>query len=324
MKAINKDSYLELDKYPELIFNINRLIKSKIDIKYIEEYRKYLAEAVNEVIINDSGEYVIDLDTIKSLSIIYCLEDDEPILEVIEELIVNKLLIKNANETFCFNEDIYDKDLVNDEKDRLNSPANKLIHRKAPWSFKEDDSWFILEGYSDELQEIATIGIKLKEGNGDDELIKEMLLEFIDAPDYFYILCNSLKYIKNELLKLKINKLISSILNFDPEIPMISTYDEFWDFIDNKTNDKLEILDVSEIYGTTNTLDIVDDCNIILTLYLNDIDLSELWGCMALIIHFDDILSLIIDVAEELSPEHPIYIEISNIFGEEELREWLK
>ena len=34
--------------------------------------------------------------------------------------------------------------------------------------------------------------------------------------------------------------------------------------------------------------------------------------------------TVIIDVAEELSPEHPIYIEISNIFGEEELREWLK
>lgn len=55
MKKIKQNSYLELEKYPQIITNIKRLINKSIDADYIDEYRKYLLTAVVEGMLNSNN-----------------------------------------------------------------------------------------------------------------------------------------------------------------------------------------------------------------------------------------------------------------------------
>lgn len=324
MKKIKQNSYLELEKYPQIITNIKRLINKSIDADYIDEYRKYLLTAVVEGMLNSNNEYQISLDEIRVVSILYTFEKDG-IENLIGKLIDAELLIFNSDETYSFNEDIYNQTLVEDEKHKIMQDARyPLIYVKSPWNFTESEENYSIIGYSDILQDdslIATIG---KLDDGCDYMRKRELESLIHLPDYFEILKKSIDYIVDENLKNKVENLLNSIVNFDPECTIITSGEEYDSFLDNKTDDKLEILDVSEWMETFGAYDIVDEFDTIACMYANDIDMEEIYGCMALIMYNIELYDLIIDVAIKLPKDNDLYIKISELVGEDTIKDWVE
>ena len=171
MKKIKLNSYLELEKYPQIITNINRLINKKIDIDYIDEYRKYLLTSVEEHMLNSNNEYIISLDEIRDTSILYTF--DGRIDNLISELIEADLLILNHDGTYSFNEDIYDSTLVENEKHNIELDTKyPLVYIKSPWTLIESENAYSLEGYSDILQENTEVASVYKLDDEDDEFRK--------------------------------------------------------------------------------------------------------------------------------------------------------
>lgn len=321
MKKIKLNSYLELEKHPQIITNINRLINKTINVDYIDEYRKYLLTSVEEGMLNSNNEYLISLDEIRDISIIYTFEEGG-IENLISELIDSELLILNSDETYSFNEDIYNPTLVENEKHNLMQDTKyPLIYIKSPWNITESDNSYSLKGYSDILQKNTGIASISKLDDGDDELRKLDLEDLIYTPNCFEILKKSLDYIADKNLKNKVENLLNSILNFDLECTPITCYEEYDSFLENKTDNKLEILDVSEWAELSGAFDIVNKYDTLASMYANDIHMEEIFGCMALIIHHVKLELLTLDVATKLPKDNDLYIQIAELFGENTIQD---
>lgn len=321
MKKIKLNSYLELEKYPQIITNINRLINKKIDIDYIDEYRKYLLTSVEEHMLNSNNEYIISLDEIRDTSILYTF--DGRIDNLISELIEADLLILNHDGTYSFNEDIYDSTLVENEKHNIELDTKyPLVYIKSPWTLIESENAYSLEGYSDILQENTEVASVYKLDDEDDEFRKLDIEELVHVPNYFEILKKSLGYITDINLKNKVENLLNLILNFELECTPISNYEEYDSFLKNKTDNNLEILDVSEWMELYGAFDIVNKCDTLVSMHANDIHMDEIFGCMTLIMHYVKLEHLTLDVANKLPKDNDLYIEISELFGESSIQEW--
>lgn len=322
MKKIKTNSYLELEKSPEIITNINRLISKPINKDYINEYRKYLLTAVKEGYINSNNDYIINLDNIKLLSAIYTFSEDG-LDNLIAELINNELLILNSDKTYSFNEDAYKKDLVEAEKTQiLLDKKYPLIYIKSPWTFYELKECFLIEGYSDILQENTDIATISKLDDGSDNIRKLELQNFIPLPEYFEIIKSFTNHINDLDLKTKVKDFLNYISNFNLEYTEITCGDEYDRFLENKLNDCLEVLDISEWMETFGAFDIVDKYDTLASVFANDINMEELFGCMTLMIHRDELYSLILDIATHLPKDNDIYIQIAKLIGEDTIEDW--
>lgn len=322
MKKIQLSSYLELEKYPQLITNINRLIKKNVDIDCVDEYRKYLFLSVEKKMLNSNNEYIISLDKIRDISILYTFKEDG-IENLISELINSELLILNSDETYSFNEDVYNPTFVEKEKyDVMQDTKYPLEYIKSPWNIVESSNSYSLIGYSDVLQENTEVASISKMGDGDDELRKEDLEAIIYTPNCFEILKKSLDYITDKNLKNKVENLLNSILNFEPEFTLIRCYKEYESFLENKTDYKLEILDVSEWINLCGAFDIINKYDTLCSMYANDINVGEIFGCMALIMHYVELENLTLEVASKLPKENDLYIQIVALFGEAIMQDW--
>ncbi len=322
MNKIRKDSYLELDKYPQLIFNINRLTNKNIDTEYIDEYRKYLMRSVTEGKINNKNEYAITLDEIKEISILYTFDPDD-IENLIRELTCEEFLISNGDDIFCFNECCYDKNLVLEEKARLQNsePEYNFEYIRSPWKLIETDDYYRIEGYSDIMQEDTQICMTQKNGT-DDKFIKSEIEEFLNLPRYFEILIKSLKEIQDQELLHRVKNLINIIINYDNlESYEISSIDEYNEFLNNKKTNYLELLDVSGWLNISGAFDVVNKYTTVTTVFAHDINRTEIFGCISLVLNHILLEQLLIDIAHYLSNNHLLYIEIEKVIGEDILND---
>lgn len=218
---------------------------------------------------------------------------------------------------------IKNQTLVEDEKHKIMQDTKyPLIHIKSPWNFIESEDNYSIEGYSDILQGDTLIATIRKLDDGSDGMRKLELENLIQLPDFFEILKKSLDYIADENLKNNVENLLNSIVNFDPECTIITNEDEYDSFLDNKTDDTLDILDVSEWMEMFGAFDIVDKFDTIACMYANDINMEEIYGCMALIIYNIELYGLIIDVAIKLPKDNDLYIQILELVGEDTIEDW--